>query len=157
MCHDGEEGSGGMEGGGGGRRKARLGVYYRAGISFFPRCFAQSLFLLFFLPLAHLFSLLALFPCVYSSSFPALFPRKLQSMPRRRAMEYVCVLLDSSLALPRLPFSSLHLPSLAVPQVRRGCALHEVRFRRRVALSLSPSICLPGRCAGSFITHRSRV
>lgn len=135
--------------------EARHSVYYRVGISFFPYCFAQSLFLLFFLPLAHLFSLLALFPRVYSSSFPALFPRKLQSMPRRRAMEYVCVFLDSSLALPS-PFLFTS-SSISHSSQSDAAALHEVRFRRRVSLSFSFYLSARPLHVGSFITHRSRV
>lgn len=76
--------------------------------------------------------------CIYSSSFSALFPRKLQSMPRRRTMEYVCVLVDSSLASVSLSLRALSSSSSSSRRLQSdSVALLEVRFRRRVSFSLS--------------------
>lgn len=86
--------------------------------------------------------------------------RKLQSMPRRRAMEYVCALVDSSVASIFLSLQMLFsLSSISSSLHSDSVALYEVWYRRCVSLllSLSPSVYSFGRPAGSFITLRSRV
>lgn len=64
--------------------------------------------------------------------------RKLQSMPRRRAMEYVCALVDSSVTSISLSLQMLFsLSSISSSLHSDSVALYEVWYRRWVSLFLS--------------------
>lgn len=116
---------------------------------------------LFYFVLARIFSrvspFLSPFPPFSSLSsscviFRAL-SRKLQSMPRRRAMECICVLVDSTALLPspflHKPLFSLFSISSSLFTLRLGCSLRSMWYRRRVSLFFPHSLYLfarPPRC-----------
>lgn len=119
-------------------------MFYQTGISFFfHRHPALSLFLpvffLFFCAhlLLHISLFLFLLPPPFSFLFFIIFrtlSRKLQSMPRRRAMENVCVLVDSSVAsLFLYKRFSLYL-YLQQSSLRLCCSLQSMVPSRRVSL-----------------------
>lgn len=139
-------------------------MFYRTGISSFfspssPGLVSFSPFSLFsraslaFLPFSHTLPLLLFFSFLFFVIFRAL-SRKLQSMPRRRAMEYVCVLVDSTALLPS-PFLykrfSLYLLSLAVFTL--GCSLRSMWYRRRVSLFFPLSLHLFARPPRRLVYH----